>query len=109
VISGHVHNYQRFTRKLKGRQIPYIIDGRGGYEYSQAHARASKTDEQGNLPKTPVKTPSEIDPKLELTLESYDQANPGFLRFTVTGRDSLTWNRSAFPFEGRFTAWQRTV
>lgn len=30
VFSGHVHNYQRFTRNIKGRQIPYIVAGAGG-------------------------------------------------------------------------------
>lgn len=35
VLSGHVHNYQRFTRdyQMNGRsyQIPYIVAGAGGY------------------------------------------------------------------------------
>jgi len=30
-MSGHVHDMQRFTRRHKGREIPYVIDGRGGY------------------------------------------------------------------------------
>ena len=32
VLSGHVHNYQRFTRTLPdGRSIPYVVSGNGGY------------------------------------------------------------------------------
>jgi hypothetical protein len=31
VLSGHEHNYARFTRSINGRQIPYIIAGNGGY------------------------------------------------------------------------------
>jgi hypothetical protein len=32
VLSGHVHNYQRFTRLFDGpEQIPYIVAGAGGY------------------------------------------------------------------------------
>ena len=29
-LSAHAHNYQRYTRRLKGRQIPYIVAGTGG-------------------------------------------------------------------------------
>ena len=31
VLSGHAHNYQRFTRLHGGTQIPYIICGNGGH------------------------------------------------------------------------------
>jgi hypothetical protein len=31
VLSGHAHNYQRFTRVLQAMQIPYIIAGNGGH------------------------------------------------------------------------------
>ncbi len=33
VLAGHVHDYQRFTRKVasNGRQIPYLVAGAGGY------------------------------------------------------------------------------
>lgn len=31
VLAGHVHNYQRFTRTLNNRQVPYIVAGAGGY------------------------------------------------------------------------------
>jgi calcineurin-like phosphoesterase family protein len=31
VLSGHAHLYQRFTRKLNSRQIPYIVAGSGGH------------------------------------------------------------------------------
>src|SRR5258708_6246179 len=30
VVSGHVHNYQRFSRKVKGASIPYVVAGAGG-------------------------------------------------------------------------------
>jgi phosphoribosylcarboxyaminoimidazole (NCAIR) mutase len=30
-MTGHVHNYQRFTRPLNGRDVPYIVAGAGGY------------------------------------------------------------------------------
>ena len=31
VLSGHAHLYQRFTRNINGRQVPYIVAGSGGY------------------------------------------------------------------------------
>jgi 3',5'-cyclic AMP phosphodiesterase CpdA len=29
-LSGHAHNYQRYTRRVAGKQIPYIVTGTGG-------------------------------------------------------------------------------
>jgi hypothetical protein len=31
VLSGHEHDYARYTRTINGRQIPYVIAGCGGY------------------------------------------------------------------------------
>src|SRR5579864_2758182 len=31
VLSGHAHLYQRFTRMVNGRQVPYIVCGSGGF------------------------------------------------------------------------------
>lgn len=31
VLSGHVHDYQRFTRTIGTKQVPYIVSGNGGY------------------------------------------------------------------------------
>lgn len=30
-LSAHAHNYQRYTRRIGGRQVPYIVVGTGGY------------------------------------------------------------------------------
>jgi len=29
-LSGHAHNYQRYTRRVSGKQVPYIVVGTGG-------------------------------------------------------------------------------
>jgi hypothetical protein len=29
-LSGHAHNYQRYTRRIAGKQVPYIVAGTGG-------------------------------------------------------------------------------
>jgi hypothetical protein len=31
LLSGHAHLYQRFTRTVNGRDVPYIVSGSGGY------------------------------------------------------------------------------
>jgi hypothetical protein len=31
LLSGHAHLYQRFTRMINGRQLPYIVSGSGGF------------------------------------------------------------------------------
>ena len=29
-LLGHAHNYQRYTRRIAGKQVPYIVAGTGG-------------------------------------------------------------------------------
>ena len=31
VFTAHVHNYQRFTRKIDGQDFDYVAAGAGGY------------------------------------------------------------------------------
>jgi hypothetical protein len=31
ILSGHAHIYQRFSRNVNGREIPYIVAGSGGH------------------------------------------------------------------------------
>jgi hypothetical protein len=45
VLSGHAHLYQRYTRNVDGRQIPYVVAGSGGF---------ATTPPQGGLPNAPV-------------------------------------------------------
>jgi hypothetical protein len=68
VFSGHAHNYQRFTRLINGYQTPYIVAGCGG------HNPLSKMSGT-------YRTPYTIDDTL--TLESYDDADYGYLRVIV--------------------------
>lgn len=68
VLSGHAHNYQRFTRTVKKYQIPYLVAGCGGHS-PLSTMRAT------------YRTPYKIDSTL--TLESYDDKNYGYLRLLV--------------------------
>lgn len=101
VLSGHVHNMQRFTRNYRERQIPYIIDGRGGYANTEKLTHKLQKDSDGNYPRAPIQTRSEQDDKLDLELEYYDQDNAGFLRVTVT-KDALTFDSFSVPFNDSF-------
>ncbi|HUA99428.1 MAG TPA: metallophosphoesterase [Terracidiphilus sp.] len=67
-LSGHAHNYQRYTRTVSGYQIPYIVAGCGG------HSPLSKI-------RSTLRTPYQIDSTL--TLESYDDTDYGYLRIVV--------------------------
>ena len=67
VLSGHAHLYQRFSRQIGGRTIPYVVAGSGGHLQHAPRA---------GLPKAPAKFGNytlEIDPIFEL----------GFLTLTV--------------------------
>jgi len=68
VFSGHVHNYERFTRTVNGKQIAYLVAGCGGHN-PLTTIRAT------------VRTPYVIDSTL--TLESLDDTDYGYLRVVV--------------------------
>jgi hypothetical protein len=77
ILSGHVHNYQRFTVKQTAKsaalQIACIVAGNGGYS------------KLGTLHKVGNNYPPQPDQLTStLTLEKYDQSNFGFLRFEVS-------------------------
>jgi hypothetical protein len=71
VLSGHAHNYQRYTRMVSGMSIPFIVAGCGGHS-PLAKMRAT------------YRTPYTIDSSL--TLESYDDTDYGYLRIVVNAK-----------------------
>jgi hypothetical protein len=83
VLSGHDHNYQRFTRKWKGRDIPHLIVGAGGmtgYDLARVHKHR--------------------DPGEDAKLEHHNDQRPGFLRLTITP-DRLKGEYFTVPGAGR--------
>ncbi len=91
VLSGHVHNYQRFTTKETGKhgafEVSCVVCGNGGY------TRLGKLNRiKGKFPVAP------LDLTSSLTLENYDQANFGFLRFEVTAKQ-ITGIYSSAPYQ----------
>jgi hypothetical protein len=75
VFAGHVHNYQRFTRRVKGRDVPYVVAGAGGYWHLHQMAVAASGG--------PLRVPWPI-PGSDATLEQYEDKHHGYLRITAT-------------------------
>jgi len=94
VLSGHVHNYQRFSRVVKGSKepIPYIVAGAGGYADDPRSMHRLQKELRGKKP--PIKTTMD-----GVDLESYNQDNPGFLRVTASEND-LVFEYFVVPFDG---------
>lgn len=49
VLSGHAHLYERFTRTVQGRQIPYVVAGSGGYNVNAAGVTTTKKTKLGDV------------------------------------------------------------
>jgi hypothetical protein len=77
VLSGHAHNYQRFTRHADGRETPFLIAGNGG------HAVAKLTRKGIPTLRVPVVQKSLSNGKDSVTFESYDDQDFGYLRILV--------------------------
>jgi hypothetical protein len=91
ILSGHVHNYQRFTHTIPAapgnHQIPLVVAGAGGY------TRLGKLKKiGGSYPQAPLQLGN------DLRLEQYDQDNFGFLRLEVT-KTQITGTYYSAPYE----------
>lgn len=91
VLSGHVHNYQRFSRKLPGGGvIPYIVAGAAGYANTPRSMHKLQKELHDDLVAKHKNLPYKTTMP-DVALESYQQEEPGFLRVTV--------NKSKILFE----------
>ena len=77
VLSGHAHNYQRFTRAKDGRETPYLVAGNGGHAVSRLTHKGSPTL------RTPLAQPALSDGDDTITFENYDDQEFGYLRVIV--------------------------
>jgi hypothetical protein len=78
-LSGHAHLYERYTRTVRGKQIPYIVAGMGGY-YNLPGLKPP--NRRPPAPKTPQSgSDASGNP---LRLEVYNDNTFGFLRLTVS-------------------------
>jgi hypothetical protein len=82
VLSGYVHNYQRFTRVITGGyELPYIVAGAGGYpakHYMLKHP-------SGVDIRVPYKIQSD---EVDITLENYYDTRFGYLIMSVDEMES---------------------
>jgi calcineurin-like phosphoesterase family protein len=80
VLTGHVHNYQRFTRTMpSGAEVPYIVAGCGGY-YDLYPVGEYKFGQK--MPSPVAKGLKRDDPPR--TLVNYVDTHFGYLRLTVS-------------------------
>lgn len=85
VLSGHAHNYQRFTRTVNpgGITIPYIVAGNGGHGLSAIRP----------VNGAPIRVPLVVDDTL--TLENYDDTDFGYLRLLVNATTLIVEQHAA--------------
>ncbi|MFD0792752.1 metallophosphoesterase family protein [Mucilaginibacter litoreus] len=89
VFSGHVHNYQRFTRRYEdGENLPFIIAGAGGFE--ELHSIAQTDDSRFAALETD-----------NVHLEAFIDNQHGFLKITIERNDDhLNLNGDYYTAEG---------
>ena len=89
VLSGHAHNYQRYTRtfKFQGKEIdtPFVLCGDGGHNVNAL--TRSKRGQPSLEPKngsdvTYLDAKSKVG-QTKVTLEKYDDAHSGYLRVSA--------------------------
>jgi hypothetical protein len=76
VFAGHVHNYQRFTRQVNDRAVPYIVAGAGGYHNLHPLSR--------NMQAFAAELPAVVPTADDVTLEKYCDTLFGYLRLEIT-------------------------
>jgi len=92
ILSGHVHNYQRFSRSVDGHTIPYVVAGVAGYA-NEARSMHRLQKELTNVA-LPYKTLFK-----GVSLEKFQQTLPGFLRVTAKA-DQIAFEYFTVPFTG---------
>jgi hypothetical protein len=72
VLAAHVHNFQRFTRRFKEHQIPYIVAGAGGYP--NLHHMQERN----------IEVPFDLPDRDDTVLENYCDDRHGFMHVQVS-------------------------
>ena len=89
VLSGHVHNYQRFTGVLNGKNVPMIVAGAGGYN-ARLHVLAN-IFHNTTLPIAMAESDGQ--------LENFNDSQHGYLKITVQ-KKSIVCEYIAVPAPG---------
>jgi predicted phosphodiesterase len=81
VLTGHVHNYQRFSASLYNKKnVPFIVAGAGGYN-KRLHVLGKLFHEAQQNNRLPIQIEGEPE-----YLENFNDAQHGYLRVSVTKR-----------------------
>ncbi len=75
ILTGHVHNYQRFTGSINGKPVPTIVAGAGGYNQKLHTLKRPTFDPK----KGPYKFPDGPE-----TLDKFNDFQHGYLILDVT-------------------------
>ena len=92
IISGHAHNYQRFTRTLtlSGNKysVPFIVCGDSGHNVTSivSSTGGKKVPEPADNVNVSYLDSSSVFSGTTLTLNKHDQQNSGYLRVSVTSK-----------------------
>jgi hypothetical protein len=79
VLTGHVHDYQRFSASLYNKKnVPFIVAGAGGYN-KRLHVIGKVFHDAKSANKLPVQIQGEPE-----RLENFNDSDHGYLRVTVT-------------------------
>jgi hypothetical protein len=79
VLTGHVHDYQRFSASLYNKKnVPFIVAGAGGYN-KRLHVLGKLFHDAKSANKLPVQIQGEPE-----RLENFNDSDHGYLRVTVT-------------------------
>jgi len=79
VLSGHVHNYQRFSRQVGTGTYSHIVAGAGGFASIKTMHKLQLNPQNQARITTPFPTTMN-----GVTLQKYNEDLPGFLRITIT-------------------------
>jgi len=88
-LSGHAHNYQRYTRKLsfagKNYSVPFLVAGDGGFNVKSIVYSSGGSTPPPPAPGTQVNylDPNPVLTATGLTIDQYNQTNYGYLRIMV--------------------------
>jgi len=86
VLSGHAHLYQRFTRAVDGREIPYVVSGSGGFSTTppQDVPHIPWTKDDYTLAVEPIDDYGYLTVTVDMT------GSPQTLKIAFVGRDTAT-------------------
>jgi len=113
-ISGHAHNYQRYTRDVtfagKKYSVPFVVCGDSGHNVDKMvhNSHGQVVPEPGENANVSYMDTNPVVQATGLTINHHDDSNFGFLRVSVTA-STLTITFNPIPKPGGAPAKPDTV